>query len=98
MNKTVTIGENKEAVLLVPEIEGQLAIVHLATIQRLASMLPRVSLEDIRRDMRDRIMGAQTLEEYVATLEGELAFHKSINLITEYKPEEVKNLRAFNEL
>ena len=87
MNKLVTIGENKTAVLLVPEIEGQLAIVHLSTIQRLAAMLPKVKFADIQENMIHTLASTNTLEEYVVVLENELAFHKSINLITEYKPE-----------
>jgi hypothetical protein len=37
--------------------------------------------------MREHISHCRNLEEYVQLLENELAFHKSINLITEYKPE-----------
>jgi hypothetical protein len=88
MNKFVTIGENKEAVLLVPEIEGQLAIVHLATIKRLATYLPQVHISEIKDEMREHISHCRNLEEYVQLLENELAFHKSINLITSYTPDE----------
>ena len=88
MNKTVTIGQDKQAVLLVPEIEGQLAIVHLATIQRLARLLPSMPFSDIRESMIHTIANTVTLEDFCEVLQSELAFHKSINLITEYKPDE----------
>jgi hypothetical protein len=85
MNKTIMIN-GQEAALLVPEIKGQLAVVHLPTIKRLASLLPKASLTTIVEEMQVKIANASSLADYAQILEEELAFHQSINLITEWIP------------
>jgi predicted ATPase with chaperone activity len=82
----IDIGNGKQAISLVPEIEGELAIVHLATIKRLAAMLPKANIDEIKCIFSEQILYAKTIEEFVSILETELAFHKSVNLITTYQP------------
>lgn len=79
-------GSDKPAVVLTPKFSGQLAVVDLGVIQRLASFLPEAHFGTIRRDLVAQIERADNLPAMLDIIEDELAFHKSINLITEYKP------------
>lgn len=85
--------KGKQVVMLVPEIDGQLAIVHLSVIQRLANMLKKASVPVIIEQFCELLMAGREgakLEEYVKALEDELAFHKTVNMLSEYKPEVVE--------
>lgn len=88
MNATITnngTDERSQAVVLVPKFGGKLAIVDLNTIKRLASLLPSADLTEIKQYFKSRLNATTTLEQYLQVLEEELAFHKSINMITEYE-------------
>lgn len=77
--------ERSQAVLLTPKFTGKMAVVDLKTIKRLAALLPRASFNQIKNNMIDVIRDTENLEQFVSVLEEELAFHMSINLITEYE-------------
>lgn len=78
-------GSSTDAVVLTPSFTGALAVVDLNTIKRLASMLPKASLDDIRAELIRNLRLCHTLEEHVDVIERELAFHRTINMITEYE-------------
>src|SRR5688572_26517294 len=86
--QTIEIN-GKEAVVLVPELVNQLAVVDLTVLQRLAALLPSASLRDIRNQLIDNIRanGVDTIEQYVAILKNEVAFHESVNMIRLYNPQ-----------
>jgi hypothetical protein len=79
-------NSDEPAVNLVPTLNhGRLAVVDLATIQRLAMLLPKANLEQIKVALVIPINRADNMEAFVSILEEELAFHKSVNMIVEYK-------------
>lgn len=80
----VQIG-NDEAVILVPKLEGKLAIVDLETIKRLASNLPKVPFETLKQEIIEKLIGSENLEDVVFHMENELKFHKSINMIQNFQ-------------
>lgn len=84
---TVTIPEfNTTAVLFANQTE-QLAIVDLATIQRLAELLPPATFGEIKYQFIENIKETETLAQYTDVIVKELAFHQSVNMIRMYKPE-----------
>lgn len=88
MNATITnngTDERSQAVVLVPKFGGKLAIVDLNTIKRLAAMLPKANLDEIRSDLIHKLRLCSTLDEHLQVIEEELAFHRSVNMITEYE-------------
>jgi hypothetical protein len=99
--KTVELPNGRTAVSFVPEDSKDLAIVHIATIERLAKMLATAPIQGIIAEMQVKLEGLfmrqtkynstnpVTLEEYISVLEDDVNFHKTINLIQEYKPEPI---------
>lgn len=83
-------GTNTEVMNLVPTLEGELAIVNLSVIQRLARLLPSANFRDISLSMVLAIEKTESMKEYVALLEDELAFHTTVNLITTIGKEDVQ--------
>ena len=75
---------------LVPSLEGELAIVHLSVIQRLASLLPKANASQIIENFSYRLRDVSTMEEFVALLEDELAFQKTVNVITTIGKENIE--------
>lgn len=91
MNK-IKLPNGKQAISFVAEDDSQLAIVHLSLIQRLAKLLPSAKVPDIIAFFAESLAlsaKTMTLEMYVDVLKEEVAFHESVNLIKEYKPEEL---------
>lgn len=83
----ITLNNGQEVLNFVPDNQEQCAIVPFNTIQRLAKMLPKASLRDIKQNMINSIEYTDNLENYVELLSNEVSFHKTINLITAYQPE-----------
>lgn len=68
------------------DINRPMAIVDLEVIKRLAEGLNSVPLSKIKHKLIESITNnAHSLTMLVQLLEDEVAFHRSINLITEYK-------------
>ena len=89
--KTATIIQNGvelQVPSFVPELTGQLAIVHLSVLQRLAALLPKASFGTIKNRVSDDILMTKNIDELIMVLENELAFQTSVNQITLYVPEE----------
>lgn len=87
--------KGKDVMVLVPEIEGDLALVHFSVLARLAKLLPKANMREIIKNFRNKLYETETsevitLDAYVAVLEAELAFHKSVNLITRVDKGELK--------
>jgi hypothetical protein len=91
--ETIEIN-GKQAIVLVPELVNELAVVDLNVVKRLAALLPTANLRAIKEEFTEKLRSATTMEQYVAILRDELSFHETVNLITtiklEKKSEEVE--------
>lgn len=82
-------GEHQDVVNLAPELEGELAIVYLETLQRLTKNLSTTNFRAVKSAMLDMIRECDTLEQMCAVMENELKFHKTVNLINTITKEDV---------
>ena len=80
-------GDEESIPAFVPQLEGELAIVHLDVLQKLASLLPSASVGDIRSNLVSDIRNSYDLKEMVERCKEFVAFHETVNLITTYDPE-----------
>lgn len=78
-------GKQAQVALLTPESDRPLAVVDLSVLKRLAGLLPQAEFHQIKQETIDTIFATRNLEELVAVMEDEIAFHNSVNLITEVK-------------
>lgn len=87
MKKETFIDVNGAQVLdLTPDHQRELALVDLGIVRRLAKLLPTSNLSNIKSTLIDRItFQCHTLEDLVGTLEEEVAFHKTVNLLKAYE-------------
>jgi len=89
-NAKITMnGVELEVPSFVPELTGQLAIVHLSVLQRLAALLPNASFSTIKNRVSDDILMTKNIDELIMVLENELAFQTSVNQIRLYSPNDV---------
>jgi hypothetical protein len=77
----------KTAIILVPELVNDLAVVDFNVIKRLAALLPTANLVAIKNSFAERMLEPSTMEGWVALLRDELSFHETVNLITLIKIE-----------
>ena len=82
---TIVLQDGREVIDLTPSLEGNLAIVHLSVIKRLARVLPQANLQDLKARTYDLIETSQSIEAFFAVLEDEVAFHHTVNLIERFK-------------
>lgn len=83
----INIGNGQQEVpVLAPEFNINLALVDINVIKRLAEQLPDVPLAKIKDHLMVKIEAANNLQRMLTVIEEELAFHKSVNLITTYEP------------
>lgn len=61
---------------------GLAAIVNMEVMQRIISQLPEANFNEIQRDTMNKIEAAQSLEHMVKIMETEVAFHKTVNIIS----------------
>lgn len=73
--QTITLPNGKEALNLVPEHQGKLAIVDLGTIQRLAKSLVKSPFRELKEELITAIDNTQSLEDMCNVMAEELAFH-----------------------
>lgn len=84
----ITLPNGQEAIDLSPSFTGQLAIVDLNVIKRLAKLLPKAKWHEIVEDLVNRVRESGSIEGYVDILSEELAFHQTINVITTIERQE----------
>lgn len=70
-----------------PQDNQPKCIVHIATIQRLAKLLPLADLNELKDELIGKIQMKINLMQITEECEEFSAFHRSVNLIREYKPE-----------
>ncbi len=80
-NQMIVLPNGQEVLNLTPTLEGQLAIVHLAVIQRLAKLLPTTNFENYKFDFLEGLSRVQDLPTFVGVMADEVAFHNTVNLI-----------------
>lgn len=85
-HETIKVGD-KEAVVLIPKDARELAVVDLSVLNRLIQLLPSARLLDIKSNLKERIDYARDLEQVVAIMEEEVAFHRSVNFIEKFMGE-----------
>lgn len=93
LNNEVTIKQGEEeikAVSFVPKLAGKLAIVDLDTLKRITDHMPNARFTEIRDNFVIKVDTSANLEEMVNRAKHEVAFHETVNLIREWKPEEQK--------
>lgn len=80
--RTVILPSGQEVLdLLNMQSNGQGALVDLSVLSRLTKHLPTVPLAVVKAELVKNINTADTLEEVCLLLEGELAFHHTVNII-----------------
>lgn len=84
--QTAKLADGKTAVMFVPELVENLALVDLLVVKRLAEMLPKAHFKDLKREFLEKLDRTENLEQYVQALSVELSFHKSVNLLTTIQP------------
>jgi hypothetical protein len=87
--------KGQQVAVLVPEITNTLALVDVNVIKRLASMLPRTNLSDTKDALYTAVRRCSTIQEYVNVLKDEVAFHESVNIITQYQPQAPQTVEEF---
>jgi hypothetical protein len=86
MTTTIQLPNGRTAISFVPEDSKELAIVPLSVIQRLAKDLPNAPLSSHKHQLKEQILASSTLEDMVQICESFVDFHRTVNLIAEYKP------------
>lgn len=89
----VALPDGKVATSFVPELTGELAIVHLSVLQRITARLNKAAFVSIRAQFMEDIEKSNDLKEMVEIAEEEVAFHRSVNLIQQYT-EDMKTTTA----
>ena len=79
-------GDEETIPAFVPQLEGDLAIVHLDVLQKLASMLPSASVGELKNSLISNIRNSYELEDVVNRCKEFVAFHETVNLIAKYNP------------
>lgn len=80
--EVVNLENGTQAINMTPSLEGSLALVHLSVIKRLIANLPVGTLEDTKTKITDRIFSAISLDEVLTVLEEELAFQRTVNVVS----------------
>lgn len=84
-------GQEMSALNLLPNIDNkEIAVVDFGVLQRLANLLPKADFYEIKRNFISKLDEIRDMECFVALLEDELAFQKTVNLITIIGKEDIQ--------
>ena len=88
MNREFELPSGQKAISFIPDSnERTAAVVDLLTLKRITAMLAVADLNSIKRSLKMRIDNeCFELVQLVEVLKDEVAFHETVNLITEYSP------------
>lgn len=85
--QTVHTKEFGKVELIAPSNSYQQpVIVEKSVVTRLAQLLQKSSLLSIKRQFSTLLEGVDSIEEYVELLQDELAFHRTVNILTTISP------------
>lgn len=82
---TIQLETGEEVVDFTAHENRPRAIVDLSVLQWLAEMLPKADIESIKDRLHGRLSGVESIEQLTDILADELAFHTTVNIITEYQ-------------
>jgi hypothetical protein len=74
------------------EAKRDRAIVDLKTLQRLISFLPSASYRAIKERLMGDIAATRSVQELVLILQEELAFQTTVNVISNFAPQEKEEI------
>ena len=84
MEKIKFIDVNGQQVVdLTPNYERPLALVDMDVLHKLTALLPKADLYEIKRNLKEKISAARSIENVVLACEEFTAFNTSVNLIKE---------------
>lgn len=84
MEKIKFIDVNGQQVVdLTPNYERPLALVDMDVLHRLTALLPKADLYEIKKNLKEKISAARSIEDVVLACEEFTAFNTSVNLIKE---------------
>lgn len=89
MQKININGVEQEVLMFTPQINGQLAVVHLSVLQKLTDLLPKASIDTIRYRITNAILACNSIEEIVQFMKEEIAFQETVNCIRQVNAEEI---------
>ena len=104
MNTLITLPNGRTAIMFVHEDSTELAIVPLNTLQRLAELLPTAHPKKIINDFISNLDGIccsnsdYLLKDAITAAEDFVSFHRTVNLIAEYKPEPLPDIDRREEM
>lgn len=82
----IRLSNGLEAQLLVPNLQegDSLSVVNTEVLKRIVSHLPKVSINEIKYEMKENIDSCLDIHEYLNALKEELSFHSSVNVIANF--------------
>ena len=84
MEKIKFIDVNGQQVVdLTPNYERPLALVDMDVLNKLTELLPKANLYEIKKNLKEKISDASSIEALVKACEDFTAFNTSVNLIKE---------------
>lgn len=89
MQKININGVEQEVLMFTPQINGQLAVVHLSVLYKLTELLPKASLETIKYRITNEISRCSSIEEILGFLNAEIAFQETVNCIRQVNAEQI---------
>lgn len=89
MQKININGVEQNVHLFIPQIDGQLAVVHLSVLQKLTDLLPKASFDTIKYRITDEISRCSSLEELLGFMNAEIAFQETVNCIRYVNAEQI---------
>lgn len=78
----IALSNSQNAVLVTAVNNNKLAVVDLLVLQRLADLLPKANLGEIKELLCNQLHNVVSIEQYVDLLKNEVSFHETVNLIT----------------
>lgn len=89
MQKININGVEQEVLMFTPQLNGQLAVVHLSVLHKLTDLLPKASLDTIKYRITNEIHKCSTIEEILGLMAAEIAFQETVNCIRKVNAEEI---------
>ena len=89
MQKININGIEQEVLMFTPQINGQLAIVHLSVLHKLTDLLPKASLDTIKFRITSTIQTCTSIDGIIEFMKQEIAFQETVNCIRQVSAEEI---------
>lgn len=83
----ITLSNGKEVLNFTPDIDGELAVVHLSVLKKLTRLLSLDSDRNIINEQIENLKKCEDIEDAVVVQKDFISFHETVNLIQTYKTE-----------